>query len=618
MSGFRTIENFRLVDWEKIDNLPNNTNSELLLKEDKANKSTNINLGNSDILYPSQKAVKTYVDAQVATATIPDATTTVKWKVKLAWDLAGTADLPTVPALWNKVNKTTTINWKSLSANVVLNTDDVWEWASNKYDKIVVLNSWNDININGSYPNFTIESTAKGHIIQDEWVDVNNRWKLNFKNGFVITDNAWNNSTDIWLEFEQIPNYNITNVNEDRQLDWSNTTLNEVVDVLWTLIQDVENTAFIAWDWMKKTIYDPNNKNKEVAFNDEVLKLTEKWVNNWVAELDNTWKVPISQLPAIAITETFVVNSQSAQLALTAQEWDVCIRTDQNKSYIQNGWNTWTMSDWQELLTPTDAVSSVAGKTWNVTLVKWDVGLWNVDNTSDANKPISTATQTALNNKIGIAGLQALSSVFITDVRDTNKEPNQYTGRREHFEFNKAASIWLSLSEGWVVVHTIVKWENHEPSHRVEQMVYWDWKMFRRFSTSWTTWWAWFELMDTTNNQNVFWTKIYHWDTTIQSKELWPWQYTWFQFINSNWTLAWEMKKADNGDLFLRWGVTDIYLRKNWKLDVNTDIETYWKFIWPIRETRASDNLFFWTGTQAEYNAIWTKNNRTLYIITNA
>lgn len=44
-------------------------------------------------------------------------------------------------------------------------------------------------------------------------------------------------------------------------------------------------------------------------------------------------------------------------------------------------------------------VQSVAGKTGVVTLVKADVGLSNVDNTSDLNKPISTATQTALNLK---------------------------------------------------------------------------------------------------------------------------------------------------------------------------------------------------------------------------
>jgi len=56
------------------------------------------------------------------------------------------------------------------------------------------------------------------------------------------------------------------------------------------------------------------------------------------------------------------------------------------------GDNTWAT-------TPAAPVSSVAGKTGAVTLVKADVGLANVDNTSDANKPVSTAQQTALDGK---------------------------------------------------------------------------------------------------------------------------------------------------------------------------------------------------------------------------
>jgi hypothetical protein len=48
-----------------------------------------------------------------------------------------------------------------------------------------------------------------------------------------------------------------------------------------------------------------------------------------------------------------------------------------------------------------NAVNSVNGKTGTVTLVKDDISLSNVDNTSDANKPISTA-QAAVNAvKIG-------------------------------------------------------------------------------------------------------------------------------------------------------------------------------------------------------------------------
>lgn len=50
-------------------------------------------------------------------------------------------------------------------------------------------------------------------------------------------------------------------------------------------------------------------------------------------------------------------------------------------------------------------VLSVAGKMGTVTLVPADVGLGNVDNTSDANKPVSTATQTALNLKVNNTAL---------------------------------------------------------------------------------------------------------------------------------------------------------------------------------------------------------------------
>lgn len=70
----------------------------LALKEDVSNKS-NATLGTSTTLYPTQNAVKTYVDTAITGATIVDADTATKGKIKLAGDLAGTADLPTVPGL---------------------------------------------------------------------------------------------------------------------------------------------------------------------------------------------------------------------------------------------------------------------------------------------------------------------------------------------------------------------------------------------------------------------------------------------------------------------------------------------------------------------------------------
>ncbi len=73
-------------------------------KENTSNKSDNTSLGTSTSLYPTQNAVKTYVDNQVASATIADASSSVKGKLKLTGDLGGTADSPTVPGLANKEN----------------------------------------------------------------------------------------------------------------------------------------------------------------------------------------------------------------------------------------------------------------------------------------------------------------------------------------------------------------------------------------------------------------------------------------------------------------------------------------------------------------------------------
>lgn len=105
----------------------------------------------------------------------------------------------------------------------------------------------------------------------------------------------------------------------------------------------------------------------------EMIEAIEKGAVNGVATLDGSGKVPQSQLPAIALTDTFVVVDQSAMLALTAETGDVAVRTDENKSYILQGTDPSTLGDWQELLTPTDTVLSVAGKTGAVTLVKADI-----------------------------------------------------------------------------------------------------------------------------------------------------------------------------------------------------------------------------------------------------
>lgn len=70
-----------------------------------------------------------------------------------------------------------------------------------------------------------------------------------------------------------------------------------------------------------------------------------------------------SVIPAVAITDTFTVDSESAMLALTAQKGDVAIRTDVSKTLILTADGASTLANWSELKSPTAAVSSVNGST---------------------------------------------------------------------------------------------------------------------------------------------------------------------------------------------------------------------------------------------------------------
>ena len=66
-------------------------------KENLSNKSISVSTdATSDTKYPSVKAVKSYVDSQIASSTIVDADATTKGKIQLAGDLSGTAAAPTV------------------------------------------------------------------------------------------------------------------------------------------------------------------------------------------------------------------------------------------------------------------------------------------------------------------------------------------------------------------------------------------------------------------------------------------------------------------------------------------------------------------------------------------
>jgi hypothetical protein len=115
----------------------------------------------------------------------------------------------------------------------------------------------------------------------------------------------------------------------------------------------------------------------------------QKGAVNGVATLDDAGKVPAIQLPSYVDDVQEAANL--AAFPATGETGKIYVALDTNKTY------RWSGSAY--IFITSGAVDSVAGKTGVVTLVKGDIGLANVDNTSDADKPVSTAQQTALNAK---------------------------------------------------------------------------------------------------------------------------------------------------------------------------------------------------------------------------
>ena len=397
----------------------------LNLKENTANKSLNVSVdGSSDIKYPSVKAVKTYVDTQltagVASATIADANTTTKGKIKLTGDLGGTADTPTVPALALKANAADLVAGLSLKANstdvvnslnLKANATDITSALALKANaselttglalklnasQLGVANGVASLNSSGIIPSsqlppVTLSSTSV--VASDaDMIALSNATvgsiavRTDVNKNYVLS--ALPASTlGNWIEL-LTPAAPVQTVNGyTGAINITNTDVG---------LGNVDNTSDAT-----KPVSNPT----QTALN---LKLDANKVGvaSGVASLNALGKVPTDQIPAISFSSVKVLSSQADMLALSsAVVGSVVIRTDVNKNYVLAQANPSVLANWIELLTPAPPVQTVNGYTGSVSITKSDVGLANAENTSDANKPISTATQTALNLKANSADI---------------------------------------------------------------------------------------------------------------------------------------------------------------------------------------------------------------------
>lgn len=132
--------------------------------------------------------------------------------------------------------------------------------------------------------------------------------------------------------------------------------------------------------------------------------------------LDSNGKINASLMPALALTETFIVESEAEMLRLVAQPGDIAIRTDLSQTFILKAANATLLESWTEFLSPASEVTSVNGMKGAVTITKNHVGLGNVANESKAQmftNPTFTGTVTAPTPATGDNSTKVATTAFV-------------------------------------------------------------------------------------------------------------------------------------------------------------------------------------------------------------
>lgn len=179
--------------------------------------------------------------------------------------------------------------------------------------------------------------------------------------------------------------------------------------------------------------------------NDAQVKASEKGAANGVAELDANGVIPTSQMPSLSIIDTYVVASEVAMLALTAQKGDIAIRSDLSKTFILATSDPTQLANWKEMLAP-GAVISVNGQTGAVSLDPDDL-----DDAATTHKFVTSGDLTNLSNLSGtntgdqdLSGLAALNKFVFGEV--ANETPDSIVVDFTHDNAAYSGSVQVFLN----------------------------------------------------------------------------------------------------------------------------------------------------------------------------